>query len=133
MKLRQLLPSSLAGIVLLLAHLLPPPQDGNLAGLPTLCPLKNLTSLPCPGCGITRSMVLFAHGDWAQAISFHPLGPVVYLLFWMAFIFGLRSIKQKEQRIPSRFLIYTGGTLSAALLIVWVVRLTGIIPFPAHF
>jgi hypothetical protein len=48
-----------------------------VAAGPPLCPFRLLTGLPCPGCGITRSIVSTAHGDLAAALAFHPLGPLV--------------------------------------------------------
>jgi len=123
----------IAGVLLLFAHLLPVPQNGQLAGIPPLCPFKVLTDIPCPGCGLTRSLVLFAHGDWTQAIAFHPLGPMVYLALWLTLIAGVLSMYRKPKPISPRFLIFAGSTFISALLILWVIRLTGIVPFPAHF
>lgn len=128
-----LLVSAAAGVLLLAAHILPVPQNGNLAGIPTICPFKVLTTIPCPGCGLTRSLVLFAHGDWAQAINFHPLGPIIYALLWLALLSGVLQLRDKPLVVSPRMMIFAGSTFSAALLILWLVRLIGIIPFPAHF
>lgn len=43
----------------------------------SLCPLKMLTGFPCPGCGITKSLVFFYEGDIFKSISYHILGPFV--------------------------------------------------------
>jgi len=42
-----------------------------------LCPFRQLTGLPCPGCGMTRALNALAHGQWELALSFHPLSPIV--------------------------------------------------------
>ncbi len=42
-----------------------------------LCPFRQLTGLPCPGCGMTRALNALAHGQWELAFSFHPLSPIV--------------------------------------------------------
>ena len=34
-----------------------------------------------PGCGLTRSFVAIAQGDWLQAIQWHAFGPFLFLLF----------------------------------------------------
>lgn len=39
-----------------------------------------LTGFPCPGCGITKSLVYLYEGDLLKSITFHLFGPVVVLL-----------------------------------------------------
>jgi hypothetical protein len=41
---------------------------------PSFCPFKVLTGLPCPGCGMTRSVVTLLHGDLGMSVYYHPLG-----------------------------------------------------------
>jgi Protein of unknown function (DUF2752) len=43
----------------------------------SLCPFKMLTGFPCPGCGITKSLVYFYEGDIYKSIGYHILGPFV--------------------------------------------------------
>ena len=43
----------------------------------SLCPFKLLTGFPCPGCGITKSLVYFYEGDIYKSLSYHILGPFV--------------------------------------------------------
>ncbi len=50
------------------------------SGSVVVCPLLLLTGLPCPTCGITRSVSATLHGQLSEALRFHPLGPVVVLL-----------------------------------------------------
>jgi Protein of unknown function (DUF2752) len=49
--------------------------------LPLLhCPLRALTGIPCPTCGMTRSFTAIAQGDLTQAVQQHLFGPAVFLL-----------------------------------------------------
>ena len=49
------------------------------AGTLTLaCPLRQVTGIPCPTCGMTRSFIAIAQGDLSQACSYHLFGPVLF-------------------------------------------------------
>ncbi len=46
---------------------------------PVWCPLRLLTGIPCPSCGLTRSFCAAAHGDWRSAFGFHVIGPLLFV------------------------------------------------------
>jgi hypothetical protein len=46
---------------------------------PILCPFRRFSGLPCPGCGLTRSWVSFAHGDVSAAFDYHAFGPLLFV------------------------------------------------------
>ncbi|MGO8671164.1 MAG: DUF2752 domain-containing protein [Capsulimonadaceae bacterium] len=70
----------ISGIFAASALLPVPGADGRILHLPTICPFYNLTGLPCPGCGLTRSFVCLAHGHIAQSCRWHPLGPALFCI-----------------------------------------------------
>jgi Protein of unknown function (DUF2752) len=45
-----------------------------------LCPLRAVTAIPCPSCGLTRALAHLERGHWAEAVRFHPFAPLVFLL-----------------------------------------------------
>ena len=47
----------------------------------TVCPSKWIYHIPCPGCGLTRAMMLVFSGRWADAFALNPnvVLPVVLL------------------------------------------------------
>lgn len=60
-------------------------HDNHLETDQSLCPFKMLTGFPCPGCGITKSMVYFYEGDIIKSLYYHLLGSFV-ILFCIATI-----------------------------------------------
>jgi hypothetical protein len=36
------------------------------------CPLRAITGIPCPMCGMTRGVTALVHGDFAHALSLNP-------------------------------------------------------------
>ena len=44
-----------------------------------VCALRSRFGLPCPTCGLTRSVVMSLHGDFAQAWRMAPGGPVAVI------------------------------------------------------
>ena len=71
------------------SSLLPlPGRTGQIGHLPSLCPFYNLTGLPCPGCGLTRAFVCLGHGQWRESLHWHPLGWLVYGVFFVLWLRG---------------------------------------------
>jgi uncharacterized membrane protein len=72
-------------------------QENHLETAQSFCPFKMLTGFPCPGCGITKSMVYFYEGDVLKSLYYHILGPFV-ILFCIATIVVLTTelVTKKE-------------------------------------
>ena len=53
-----------------------------------LCPLRRVTGVPCPFCGMTRAVTSAVHGDFAASLVFNPGGillvvtAVLLLIAW---------------------------------------------------
>jgi Protein of unknown function (DUF2752) len=45
-----------------------------------LCPLRRLTGVPCPFCGMTRSVTALVHGDLGASLALNPGGILVVAL-----------------------------------------------------
>jgi len=61
----------------LLTAVLSPPQGLGVA----LCSFHNATGLPCPGCGVMRSLSCGIRGMLLESWHYHPLGLLVLGLF----------------------------------------------------
>jgi hypothetical protein len=51
--------------------------------LPETCMSRLIFGISCPGCGLTRSFVAMAHGEFHLAIRANPMGPVLFVLCWL--------------------------------------------------
>ncbi|HQZ25009.1 MAG TPA: DUF2752 domain-containing protein [Flavobacterium sp.] len=85
-------------------------QNTHLETDQSLCPLKMLSGFPCPGCGITKSLVYFYEGDVQKSLYYHLFGPLV-IAFCIVTIVVLTTelITQKEyftQLLYSKKLAY---------------------------
>jgi hypothetical protein len=92
------------------------------------CPLKVLTGLPCPTCGMTRAARLVAHGDFAGATHMHPLWFVVLPLVLVAGAIELGGFARTgawgaAAKVPA--LTYAAYAAVLLLVVVWVARFFG--------
>ncbi|WP_435894624.1 DUF2752 domain-containing protein [Oceaniferula spumae] len=53
-----------------------------------ICPVRALTGLKCPGCGLTSGSKALLAGNWHEAIQHHWFTPV-FVVFWIAVGIGL--------------------------------------------
>ncbi len=69
-------------------------------GIPLwICPFRAVTSLPCPGCGLTRAASALATGRWAQALQFHPFVPFFGLAWILLFLTVVLPVFAREKVI----------------------------------
>src|SRR5690606_23379853 len=57
---------------------------GSALELGVLCPLRRVTGVPCPLCGLTTGTWDLAHGDVAGAVHAHPLAPAALVFLVLA-------------------------------------------------
>lgn len=74
------------------------PLAGHGAGLP--CPLRTLTGIPCPLCGMTTSVVATIHGHLVDAVAANPAGPLAVAVALVAL-----SGRGRPLRIPPAVLV----------------------------
>lgn len=100
------------------------------------CSFKQAFGVPCPNCGMTRSVVFALHGELGRAFGMNPAGPLLVLgalvlaaaLLFAAF--GGRSgdtASVVSGRLPQRIMLGTaayGGLVFVVLMVNWVRVLT---------
>ncbi|MBR6445371.1 MAG: DUF2752 domain-containing protein [Prevotella sp.] len=55
----------------------------------SLCPFMRYAHFPCPGCGLTKSLVSLVQGKLLTSLSYHPFGFVVEIVAIVIIIFSL--------------------------------------------
>jgi len=66
--------------VLVIPFLIYYKDNGSLESEQSFCPFKMLTGFPCPGCGITKSIVYFYDGNIYKSLLHHLFGPFIVVL-----------------------------------------------------
>ena len=86
----------------------------------TICPFKLATGLPCPGCGLSHSIISISHGNFIEAVNQHLLGPIVYLfLIIILFKTLIELILKKDIVLLSKSVIYKSCYAFAFVLCVY--------------
>lgn len=75
---------------------------------PLACPLRSITGIPCPLCGMTRAVVAIAHGHIGASLAFNPGGIAVLLIAIVALI---RPAWLTRLRMPVWSVLAVFGTL----------------------
>jgi hypothetical protein len=70
----------------------------------SLCPLKMVSGVPCPSCGITKSIVYFYNGNITKSLEFHLLGPLtVIVCFYLLIFYSLELYLKRPLKRPFFF------------------------------
>lgn len=61
----------------------------DITAKPTLCPVMRLYGIPCPGCGLTKSVIFLYQGDIAASIGFHAFGIVIVAILFLMLLLAI--------------------------------------------
>lgn len=102
--------------------------------MPQTCIFRNLTGIPCPGCGLSRSVVAAMHGDVVMSFAYHRLGllTLVYIFFQFVYRLGLIVIPKWRTRIfqSGKFLNIGIIVLGILFMLNWILTLVPLGTFP---
>lgn len=76
------------------------PGADHLQASQSFCPFKMLTGLPCPGCGMVKSMVSLYRGAWMESLEYHLFGPLMVLFSVCALVVMIIELI-REKKYPS--------------------------------
>ena len=102
------------------------PAAVHVAGseMPVVCPSRLLFGVTCPGCGMTRSVLLTLGGDLRGALTVNPAGPVLVatlILLAAQLLFAARVNEggtPAKRRLLSWASLY-GVVVASVMLIQW--------------
>jgi hypothetical protein len=63
------------------------------------CVFKDLTGVPCPTCGATRSVVHLAQGEFFSSFSMNPLVSLCFVIAALAFFYSMITLIARIPRI----------------------------------
>jgi hypothetical protein len=94
------------------------------------CPLKSAFGVACPGCGLTRAMLMFIQGHWQASIQLHAFAPIV-LGVGILFTAGSVLPQKLRSRVAESLSAFERRTAISALMIVSVL-IYGVLRTIAH-
>ena len=119
-----------AWIGLLLAAITPPHGLGF-----SICWWQDGTGLPCPGCGVTRSLSCAVRGLFEESLQYHPFGFPILMFFIATAVWSLlpsqrknsvrRFLSSRALLANSTYLVFVTGFVSFGFLRslhYWVIR-----------
>ncbi len=93
--------------------------------IPPLCGFKLLTTWDCPGCGLTRSLVLALHGDWNASYLMHIWGiPVLFILLFQIPYRLYRFFKADAGflKLPQSLKKWVSPAIFLSLMLPWAIK-----------
>ncbi|MBM3720118.1 MAG: DUF2752 domain-containing protein [Actinobacteria bacterium] len=97
---------------------------------PVLCIFRNLTGLPCPFCGSTRSVGQILQGDFIEALAFNPIGFLVAALIVIMTVApatmerGSQTLSRLWERLSNRTQVIS---VIMAISLLWALNLPRLI------
>ena len=105
-------------------------SDPHIESSQSLCPFKLLTGLPCPGCGITKSIIFLYQGDIMKSLTYHIFGPLV-ILFCVVSVLVL-SLELITRREYLNKLFYNSKVAYALGFVLASYHITRLVIFISH-
>jgi len=88
-------------------------QEGGIA-----CPFRAATGVVCPFCNMTHATFALGRGDLAASLDFHPLGPLVLLMWmWGALELSRRRSSRVARHRPAPLI------LAGLVAVIWIANL----------
>lgn len=84
-----------------LRHYLQPEPHVHNEDHVTICPVKNITGYPCPGCGSVRSIFLLSEGRVTDSVLMNPAGLFFVLVAFIVAVLVVIDLAGKKSYYPA--------------------------------
>ena len=75
-----------------------------------ICPIYNLLKMPCPGCGLTTSVIYLLKGNIIMSLRYNiitiPL-IVIYLICAFGYIINKKSLKESINKHKNKIIVFS--------------------------
>lgn len=96
----------------------------DIASKESLCPVMRLWHFPCPGCGITKSVIFLYRGDVSASLHYHPFGIVlVIVLILFLLISVIDMIVYSDLFGRTLEIRWIWQTLAVSVFVMWLIKL----------
>ena len=88
---------------------------------PESCMSRTALGIPCPGCGLTRSFIALAHGEFARSWNYNRMGWVLALLTAAQVPYRLWALRHPTGAPLGRIFPHVlASTLIVMLILNWI-------------
>lgn len=95
--------------------------------IPHFCIVKKVTGLPCPGCGVVRSMSYLSEYRFFESIRLNPNGILILLgLFLQIPLRIIALTDEKQMSLVTKISKYTTRIIITSLIIFWIYQVINI-------
>jgi hypothetical protein len=105
--------------------------------LPPFCSMQRMFGIDCPGCGMTRSFVSLAHGQWREALQFNPAGPLLFAVIAFQIPYRVLQLRRLQRGQPelqwSRLGYFSMTCIMLAMLLQWSLRMFAGVSFASSW
>ena len=79
------------------------------------CPLKFVTGISCPGCGMSRAVMNAVKGDFSAAFSYHPMWITLPIIAFFLIFFRIKKMVTESNIVL--------GVFVTLMVLVYIYRL----------
>ncbi|MFN3189609.1 MAG: DUF2752 domain-containing protein [Aureliella sp.] len=94
--------------------------------MPETCSLRGRFGIDCPGCGLTRSFIYIAHGDFRSAWTLHWVAPIIfaYVLIQLpiALWYGVQTASHRRENVGYRRVIWFNERFLVVIALLLLAR-----------
>ena len=95
--------------------------------LPDVCTFKRMFGIGCPGCGLTRSFLCIAQGEFVAGWNYNVVAPLMFATMLLQLVYRPWQIARLWRGLPEqrlgRYATWWIVFLSILLFLQWIVRL----------